>query len=403
MLEGYDLVYFGPEKWEGLWRNRHQLMSRFAQRNRVLYVEPKFYLNQVRRQWREGCLHWRDLWQDVQRNRVAKAGDNLYIYRSPLFVPVSGRYPLDRASWALWRGLLKSTMRKLGFDEPIVWLSRPNMVDLVGALSERLLIYHIVDEYLSYCKDDTEARVRQRAQERQMLGKADLVIVVSESLLQAKRPFNSRTYLVPNGVDCQAYTRALESDEPPPSDIFQLPRPLLGYSGLIADRLDLDLLRYVATTHPEWSLVLVGAVDDRRCGAQLSALRQMANVHFLGQKEIDRVPYYIKGFDVCLIPYAVNERAQNASPLKLYDYMAAGKPTVTTDFPAARQFREVVRIASSCEEFAQYIAQALSEEGDRLSLRRRRIAAQHTWENRVDQLSELIRACLAQADRSFDI
>jgi hypothetical protein len=84
MLEGYNLVYCGPEKWEGLWRNRHQLMSRFARCNKVLYVEPKLYFNQVRRQWGEGTLHWRDFWQDFRRSQVTKAGDNLYIYRSPV-------------------------------------------------------------------------------------------------------------------------------------------------------------------------------------------------------------------------------------------------------------------------------------------------------------------------------
>jgi glycosyltransferase involved in cell wall biosynthesis len=229
------------------------------------------------------------------------------------------------------------------------------------------------------------------------------VIVVSENLLQSKQAFNRHTYLVPNGVDYQAYVQALESDELLPADIARLPRPLLGYSGLIADRLDLDLLRYVAAAHPEWSLALVGTVDDRRCGAELSALGRMANVHFLGRKEIGQVPHYVKAFDVCLIPYTVNERAENASPLKLYDYLAAGKPIVTTDFPAARQFSDVVHIADSREEFARYVAEALSERDSSLPLKRRRVAASHTWEDRVSQVSDLIRACLAQADQGFEI
>ena len=267
MLQGHNLIYFGPEKWDGLWRNRHQLMSRFARHNRVLYVEPKSWLKHVRYQWREGRLGWRDLWQDLRRDRVTRIGDNLYVYHSPTFLPISGRYPVDRVSWFLWSGLLRRNIRTLGIREPIVWLSRPGMVHLIGAFDEALVVYHVVDEYLSYCKDDGEARMQQQALERQMLEKADLVIVVSERLLQAKRAFNRHTYLVPNGVDYEAYAQALESGDPPPPDIAPLPRPVLGYSGLIADRLNLEVLRSVAATHPEWSLVLVGAVDDRRCAA----------------------------------------------------------------------------------------------------------------------------------------
>jgi glycosyltransferase involved in cell wall biosynthesis len=390
MLAGHDLVYFGPEKWDGLWRNRHQLMSRFAHHHKVLYVEPKTYLRTTRHQWRTGSLRWQDLWRDLRQSRVTKAAEHLYIYRNPIVLPISGRFPLDRITWFLWRGLLKSTMKKLNFSDPIIWLSRPSMVNLVDALDEKLVIYHVVDEYLSYCQGDVQARTRQQTLERQMLKKADLVIVVSESLFQAKQPFNEHTYLVPNGVDYQAYARAMDSNEPPPPDIAELPKPLIGYSGLIASRLDLNLLRHLATTHPDWSIVLLGTTDDRNCAVELMRLRQTENVHFLGRREIDQVPRYIQAFDVCIIPYQIDERAQNASPLKLYDYMAAGKPIVTTNFSAANQFKKVVRVADNQEEFLNYIKDALSENDHDLCLERQRIAAENTWEQRVRQLSRIV-------------
>jgi len=161
------------------------------------------------------------------------------------------------------------------------------------------------------------------------------------------------------------------------------------------------LLKHVATAHPEWSLVLMGATDDRHCADELRALGQMTNVYFLGRKEIEQVPYYVKAFDVCLIPYKVNERAENASPLKLYDYMALGKPIVTTDFPAAKAFSDVVYIANSEKEFTHYVGVALSEQGGSLFLKRRRVAAKHTWEDRVEQLSELIQAHLGMNKRGW--
>jgi glycosyltransferase involved in cell wall biosynthesis len=390
MLTGHNLVYFGPEEWNGLWRNRHQLMSRFAQHNKVLYVEPKTWFQDARRQRREGVLRW----HDFKQSRVTQEKDNLYIYHSPAFIPISGRYPLDQITWFLWTGLLKLTLRRLAFDEPIVWFSRPDMVNLVGSFNERLVIYHVVDEYLSYPGNDTVARERRQTLEHQMLEKAGLVIVVSDSLLQAKGPYNKHTYLVPNGVDYAAYAQAIDSDEPPPSDIAHLPKPLIGYSGLIAARLDLGLLQHVANTHPEWSIVLVGEIDERHCATELMRLRQIENIHFLGRKEIDQVQRYVRAFDVCLIPYRVDERAQNASPLKLYDYMAVGKPIVTTNFSAASQFKEVVRIADSREEFTRYIEEVLLEKNMALIEKRRSIAKENTWEKRVEQLSCLIQTCL---------
>jgi glycosyltransferase involved in cell wall biosynthesis len=394
------MVYFGPEKWDGLWRNRHQLMSRFARRNKVLYVEPKAYLQKVRQQLQAGSLRWHDLREEFTQGRVAQLEDNLYIYRSPTYVPVSGRFPLDRVTWYLWKRLLRQTMRDLGFFKPIIWLSRPGMVNLVGGFNEKLVIYHVVDEYLSYLKDDdVEARRRQQVLERQMLKRADLVIVVSENLLRAKRPFNKHTYLVPNGVDYRAYAQAVDSEEPPPPDIAQLPKPVIGYSGLIAARLDLALLQHIATIHPEWSLALVGAIDEKHCAAELARLRRIDNVHFLGTKEIDQVPHYVQAFDVCLIPYRVNEHSENVSPLKLYDYMAAGKSIVTTDFPAANRFGEVIRIAHAREEFTRHIEQALLQNNGDLVSEMRRIAAQNTWEKRVSQLSRIIQSYLEEESR----
>jgi glycosyltransferase involved in cell wall biosynthesis len=232
-----------------------------------------------------------------------------------------------------------------------------------------------------------------------MFKKADLVVVVSESLFRRKRSLHEHVHVVPNGVDYEAYTRAIQGGEPLPPDIARMPRPVIGYSGLIALRLDLGLLQRVAAAHPEWSVALVGAVDDRGCEAELERLRQMDNVHFLGRKEIDQVPRYVQAFDVSLIPYQVDERAHNSSPLKLYDYMAAGKPIVSTNFAAANRFRDVVRIADTLEEFSRHIEDSLAEDSQDLIAKGRRIAAENTWEQRVEQLSDIIEFYLKQVNR----
>ena len=390
VLKGHHLVYFGPGKWDGLWRNRHQLMSRFAQCNKVLYVEPVVSLSMLRNQLWHKQLRWNDFWQAAKQSCVTMAADNLYIYHSPVFFPISGRFPLNKITWWAWKLRLKLAMKKLGPHRPIIWLSKPTMGSYIGSFNEKLVIYHVVDEYLSYGNMDVQTRAIVEALERKVLEKVDLVIVVSKKLLHSKKAFNEHTYLVPNGVDYASYDRVMLSNNSLPSDIARLPRPVIGYSGLISRRLDLNLLQHLAITHPEWSIALIGAINDHGCKEELRCLWEMKNAYFLGLKEIKQVPYYVKAFDACLVPYAINEQTENLSPLKLYDFMAAGKPIVATNFPAAQEFKDVIYLADSQETFALCVEKALHENNDALSIQRRRIASQNTWEHRVEQISGLI-------------
>jgi glycosyltransferase involved in cell wall biosynthesis len=186
----------------------------------------------------------------------------------------------------------------------------------------------------------------------------------------------------------------LLSDESPPCDIARLPRPIIGYSGLISKRLDLDLLEYIAIKHSEWSIVLIGATDERWCVQQLTRLKQMKNIYFLGLKDVKEVPYYVKEFDVCLVPYVIDKETENLSPLKLYDFMATGKPIVTTDFPTAHEFKDIVYIAVSKENCTCRIEEALLEPRNGLFTTRRHTAALNTWEHRINQLSGLLETSL---------
>ena len=199
-------------------------------------------------------------------------------------MPISGRAPLRDLLEFTNRHMLRGVMKSLGMRAPLIWFSRPSVANHVGQFGEKLVIYHVVDEYTAYDGMSEGARQRLQDQERRLLKQADLVIVVSDSLLRAKRPFNKQTYLVPNGVDYRAYTCALDSNQAPPADIAALPKPLIGYSGLIAARLDLVLLRDLAEAHPEWSLALMGAVDDRYCARESSRPAPHAECTFLRPK-----------------------------------------------------------------------------------------------------------------------
>ena len=389
MLANQDIICFAPENWRHIWRNRHQIMTRLARRNRILFVEPAPYLRPTLAQAR--AKGWR-VWTE---SAFFSPVENLWVYRSPNRYPIAGKPLLRQATFALRKRHLQTTLARLGMKRPILWIFRYNLGEMIGQLNEKLVIYHAVDEYAGYVLEDLEPHTRRRAQrildmERRLLQRADLVFVTSPTLLESKRPWNPNTYLVPNGVD---YRHFAQPPQPPPADMASLPSPRIGYAGAINEKLDLALLTSLARARPHWSLILVGPVLFKRPEA-LAGLHALPNVHFLGRKSLDELPAYMHSFDVCLMPYAHNLWTANINPLKLYEYLATGRPIVSTNIPAVRDFRDVVRIADNREAFLQAVERALSDHRPEDAQRRRAIARQNTWDQRVETLSSIIQGHL---------
>ena len=390
MLTGHSMIYFAPGKWDDLWRNRQHLMSVFAKQNKVLFIEKRPCLRPTLAGLRRGELGRSDLY----RSSVRQISENLVVFRYPIWAPISGRFPLDQLTRVARRLCIQNTLRKLQMSQPIVWFSLPDMVDLVKEIPPaRLLVYHVVDEYTAYSDHTPSSRRRIEELEKEMTALVDMVVVVSKKLHEAKRPMNPNTYLVPNGVNYQAYTAAL-ADPHLPDDLRAIPPPRLGYSGLIGDKLDFNMLKELAQENPEWSLVLLGKVRVPQQAANWQALRALPNAHHLGPVEISQVPHYVKGFQVGLVPYLQNRHAEHISPLKLYDYLAAGLPIASVDIPAAREFSPHIFLADSPRNFAQAVRAALADTTPERRQARRNTAAQYTWESRVELLSDLIQAQL---------
>ena len=381
-LNGETIIYFGPEPWEGMWRNRHQLMSRLAKRNRVVYVEP--------------AISFRPAWDVIagkdksyqHGGRVTQHSSGVVVYRSPWWTPLTGRKPFRQ--WSLW--LYFKVMSRLCNIErdckPIIWLSRPTMRDYLGKLNEKVSVYHVVDEYTAYAGVDEETRDWLIDQERGLAGKADAVIVVTPALEDSKSPYNEHTYLVPNAVDYTAYAI---STTHMPLDIAKIRKPVIGFTGLVSARVDFELLGKAARKKPDWSFVFVGSINSADCREELRTLDALANVHFLGMRPVQAMPSYLQAFDVCTIPYADDDSAANASPLKLYEYAAARKPIVTTDFAAAREFPGHLSRVTSTTGFLRACEKALETRADDSALEEnQQFAAENTWEHRVDQVIEIL-------------
>jgi len=267
-------------------------------------------------------------------------------------------------------------MKRLGFKNPINWLFNPAAGVIGGMLGESKLIYYCVDEYTAFSGVPSRALAET---ERSLLRRADLVIVSSDRLLQSKSGHNPRTVLVRHGVDFDHFRRALDPATVIPEEINHLPRPVIGYFGLIAeDWIDNDLLIHLAQQFSHGSLVMLGNVT-----MDVSGLRSLPNVHMLGRKPYSTLPSYCRGFDVAIIPFPISEVTLNANPLKAREYLAAGLPVVSTAIPEVAMLGCCLT-ASDRHDFVRLVGSALENPGPRLE--RSEHVRDQSWNARLHEI-----------------
>jgi glycosyltransferase involved in cell wall biosynthesis len=304
--------------------------------------------------------------EEVERNIFAL---------NPLAIPAYGWARAREFNRHFLRWLVKRAMRRLGFARPINFVFNPPAALIAGLLGEDKLIYYCVDEYSAFSGVAANALSQM---EEELCRKSDLVIVSSERLYRSKARFNPHTRLIRHGVDFEHFRRTLDPATAIPRVIDRLPRPVIGFHGLIADWVDVDLLAHVARSFPEGSLALVGkTVTDVSC------LDRLPNVHLLGRKPYAELPAYCKGFDVALNPFRLNELTLNCNPLKVREYLAAGLQVVSTPAPEVVRLKHC-RIAAGPDEFVREIERALEDPGP--SPARSEPMRNESWESKVDEL-----------------
>jgi glycosyltransferase involved in cell wall biosynthesis len=377
-LRGRDILCFSHD-WSGDPLSKNHLMRLLARQNRVLWVNsigyraPSATRADVGRALRKVAAATRPL-------REVEPG--LFVL-NPLAIPSYSRPAIRALNRRLLRTQVRRAMSLLGFRRPLSWIFNPAAAVLAGAFGEDMLIYHCVDEYTEFSGVSTGSLADL---EKQLLARADLVIVSSDRLYQTKSRANARTVLVRHGVDFEHFRRALDPETEVPEAIARLPRPVLGFFGLVADWVDVDLLAEVARRFANGSLVILG-----RATTDVSKLDALPNVHMLGRQPYGDLPAYCKGFDVALMPFRVNELTLNANPLKVREYLAAGLPVVSTPIPEVRVLGSC-RIAAGIDPFADQIEQALVDPGP--SEARSEAVRHESWSARLDE----IRGHLARLD-----
>ena len=380
MPSDLDVVFFGAVDWTHTWQRPQQIASRLAASGRVIYVDP-MGLRGVR------------LSDAPRLVRRLKAREASSVATLPPGVSVLSGHAATLASGlrapSQWTARLmtlsvRRALAAAGMSRPVIWAGTPSpaLVSALDRIPSRLLVYDCVDAVAAFRPGQAEVEEAERA----LAQRADVVFATTPVLEARMRRWSARTLLVPNAADYDHFSRAVAADEIP-AELRALPGPVIGYVGEVADWLDTVLLCALAARHPRWSIVLVGPAT-----AEARAALDAPNIHVLGRRPYSELPRYLAGFDCALIPFRATPLTAAVSPIKLYEYLAAGKPVVSTPLPSAMPFAREVLIAAG-PRFLEAVEQAVAEPASvEAAEARQRCARAHTWDHRVARIEEALRA-----------
>ncbi len=308
---------------------------------------------------------------------AATAGPKTIV--SPLAIPVAAnRFERSINRMVLGRQI-KRSMQHNEMGRPVLWLSLPTGVDLVGSLGERAVVYYCGDDFSALAGVDHAPVARA---ERRLAERADVIFAASETL--AKRFPPERTVLLPHGADTTLFGLPAEPAHDLPND----GRPIAGFYGTLADWIDTDLLMAAADSLADWWFVFVGPVRT-----DVSGLTQRPNVRLLGPRPHQALPGYVQHWTASMLPFRATPQIEACNPLKLREYLAAGRPVISTRFPAVEAYRDAVDIVTTGEGLVAALASARAEAGadDRSAFRRNRVAGE-SWDARAAQVHAVLRS-----------
>lgn len=377
VLRGRDIICFSHD-WTGDPLSKTHLMRVLSRDNRILWI------NAIAN--RMPTTSSKDISRIFKKLKgftepIREVEPHIFVL-NPLAIPAYGTSTVRKFNQKFLVSQVKKAMRKLKFQNPLNMVFNPAAGLLAGKLGEKELIYYCVDEYTAF----TGASNGLKEIEENLFRKADLVIVSAEKLLENKKHFNKNTFIIRHGVDFSHFRKALENETKIPDEIKDLPRPIIGFHGLLADWVDFELIKKTAEYFKNGSVILIGkiAVDAEQ---KVKILDDIKNVHFLGRKPYAELPAFCKGFDVALNPFAISELTLAANPLKVREYLAAGLPVVSTDIPEVR-ILEHCRIGENHADFLRQIEEALKSACPPKTISDS--VKDESWEARIDELREIM-------------
>lgn len=284
---------------------------------------------------------------------------------------------------------LSARVQEYALDKPVLWLTDPSGAELIGRFAHGPVVFDCQEALPEASGNKLSGPALRRAKQIERLTReAKAVLTHSEGMRKALEQWNPGTIVIPNGVDFELFQRARDEALAFPNDLFTVKNPIFGHIGALGDHLELSFVEQAAAAHPEWSFVFVGEYQDSE---PVRRLKQLRNIFLLGFKSQKQLPLYLCRFDVCVSLYKSSELSRDISPMKLFEYLASGKPIVSTPQPAQTlDYADVVYMAGTAGEWIEACRKAISER-DAWKVRQRiSYAKASSWDARVVEVEHTL-------------
>jgi glycosyltransferase involved in cell wall biosynthesis len=401
VITNQDIVCISSIEWEFVWQGHQEIASRLARAgNRILYIENMGVrapgISDAGRV-SERLKNWL---RALPTGGVRELAPNLYV-SSPLVLPPFGPRWQRQINRRFLLPLVRRTVRVLGMRDVLIWTYLPTdtALDTIEIMRSprSVLVYYCIADFAQLTTHARQLKVSE-----QSLSKLSNLIFAQEPGLAAHcRQWSDRVHVFPFGVDLDKFpikkAEALVTSANPDSHkgigrLASLPRPLIGYVGGMHRHVDFGLLIEMARARRDWSWVFVGPLQTA-----VGELEELPNVYLLGQKPHDSLFHYMWAFDVCIVPYVNSLYTATVVPTKINEYLAVGKPVVSTNLPAVCEFNNqhaiLQTVANQPDHFLLAIERALAAPADEtLIARRRQVASLGSWDTRLEAMSKLIEA-----------
>lgn len=372
-----DIVCFSDIWWDFGWQRHQNILTRFPKDWRILFIEPTSLPILI---------------MEPKRIFLRKI-DNIIIASLPT-LPLIDK--VKRLRWIndylilLW---LKIIMKLKDIKKPILLYYEPRFSSLIEKIDKKIIVYDCIDDKLAFSNVPKWMKIYLDI----LIDNADIIFVTSSNL-QKKIEDNIKegkiadgkrkdiVRLIGNGVNVEHFKKAM-TDIPIPEEIRLVKKPIVGYIGALDDWFDFDIVNEISCAYHDVSIVLLGPISPR-VKDETDMLRKYHNVIFVDKQPYDLLPNYIRVFDICIIPFKINDLTVSINPIKLYEYMASGKNIISTNMPEVNKYNDIIYVAKSKKEFVNYVGNLLGKRPNIDKLLR--VAKDNSWDKKTEYMVKFI-------------
>lgn len=381
MLSGKNIVCLSTHYWSDPWFRKQHFMSRFAKNNnRVLYVEPTFSMIRKPQKHTAKNRFFKPLLEKIDKNIV--------LLKLPRALPKYTKPPFSKINYTWFTKIIDKAARRLGMSDYMLWIYKPEYYAGLKHFNYRELVFDLVDDLAAYSGKKDNTYYYKVKCINGLIEKSNLVIVTAKTLFKRyRRKASRKIFHISNGVDLELFS---ERGREVPLDLRNVKRPIIGFVGVLFSFLDYDLITYLADEKKDYSVVLVGPIEAWGTKGSVEKLKRRKNIYLSGEKKKEEIPSYISQFDVCMNPFKVDQVSKNANPLKVYEYLACGKPVVSVKMEALEEEKvsKMIDFANSYEDFVNKIKFWLENDSEDKKRDRVKMIVDYSWENLFLKLNE---------------